>query len=157
MSVTKYYFHFSSDVVQPVPDSPTYGIFIKVSTISAVTTPAHKEKNQPCSKKVHGTFAVIYKPLFFVLKCRYSSVEMTELLGTDGPGGVGETRPCVLCEYSHAMGNSNGNLHKYWEVWSETSYYILCVAMLIAWVEISTGEHPFVPFFTTRLKGKLRA
>lgn len=43
-------------------------------------------------------------------------MDATELLGTDGPTGVGETRPCVLCEYSHAMGNSNGNLHKYWEV-----------------------------------------
>eukprot|EP00904_Undaria_pinnatifida_P009940 jgi/Undpi1/6076/HiC_scaffold_20.g08561.m1 len=46
----------------------------------------------------------------------YASVGTMELLGTDGPAGVGETRPCVLCEYSHAMGNSNGNLHKYWEV-----------------------------------------
>ncbi|KAF6153070.1 hypothetical protein GIB67_034792 [Kingdonia uniflora] len=26
-----------------------------------------------------------------------------------------ETRPLILCEYSHAMGNSNGNIHKYWE------------------------------------------
>lgn len=26
-----------------------------------------------------------------------------------------DARPVVLCEYSHAMGNSNGNLHKYWE------------------------------------------
>ncbi|WOK99094.1 hypothetical protein Cni_G07806 [Canna indica] len=26
-----------------------------------------------------------------------------------------ESRPLILCEYSHAMGNSNGNLHKYWE------------------------------------------
>ncbi|KAG9456219.1 hypothetical protein H6P81_000727 [Aristolochia fimbriata] len=26
-----------------------------------------------------------------------------------------ETRPLILCEYSHAMGNSNGNLHAYWE------------------------------------------
>ncbi|CAN0529821.1 unnamed protein product, partial [Laminaria digitata] len=46
----------------------------------------------------------------------YATVERTELLGTDGLEGVGETRPCVLCEYSHAMGNSNGNLHKYWEI-----------------------------------------
>lgn len=53
--------------------------------------------------------------MFFVLP-RYPTVKTTELLGLDGPDGVGETRPCVLCEYSHAMGNSNGNLHKYWEV-----------------------------------------
>lgn len=26
-----------------------------------------------------------------------------------------ETRPLILCEYSHSMGNSTGNLHKYWE------------------------------------------
>lgn len=24
-------------------------------------------------------------------------------------------RPIILCEYSHAMNNSNGNLHLYWE------------------------------------------
>ncbi|QDZ19643.1 beta-galactosidase [Chloropicon primus] len=26
-----------------------------------------------------------------------------------------EHRPLILCEYSHSMGNSTGNLHKYWE------------------------------------------
>ncbi|CAA0808961.1 glycoside hydrolase family 2 protein [Striga hermonthica] len=26
-----------------------------------------------------------------------------------------ELRPLILCEYSHSMGNSNGNIHKYWE------------------------------------------
>jgi beta-galactosidase len=30
-----------------------------------------------------------------------------------------EDRPVILCEYSHAMGNSNGNLHLYWkEFWN---------------------------------------
>ncbi len=27
-----------------------------------------------------------------------------------------DTRPMILCEYSHAMGNSNGNLREYWEL-----------------------------------------
>ncbi len=27
-----------------------------------------------------------------------------------------QERPLILCEYSHAMGNSNGNLWKYWDV-----------------------------------------
>ncbi|KAJ1413522.1 Immunoglobulin-like fold [Sesbania bispinosa] len=31
-----------------------------------------------------------------------------------------ETRPLILCEYSHAMGNSNGNLHIYWEAIDST-------------------------------------
>ncbi|KAG9129366.1 hypothetical protein Leryth_016643 [Lithospermum erythrorhizon] len=31
-----------------------------------------------------------------------------------------EQRPLILCEYSHAMGNSNGNLHAYWEAIDST-------------------------------------
>ncbi|VFQ61399.1 unnamed protein product [Cuscuta campestris] len=31
-----------------------------------------------------------------------------------------EYRPVILCEYSHAMGNSNGNLHEYWEAIDST-------------------------------------
>ena len=27
-----------------------------------------------------------------------------------------DSRPIILCEYSHAMGNSCGNLHKYWDL-----------------------------------------
>ena len=30
-----------------------------------------------------------------------------------------ETRPLILCEYSHAMGNSNGGLDKYWKHFRE--------------------------------------
>ena len=28
----------------------------------------------------------------------------------------GKTRPFIMCEYSHAMGNSNGNFQEYWDV-----------------------------------------
>lgn len=31
-----------------------------------------------------------------------------------------EQRPLILCEYSHAMGNSNGNIHEYWEAIDST-------------------------------------
>ncbi|KAF5729323.1 beta-galactosidase [Tripterygium wilfordii] len=31
-----------------------------------------------------------------------------------------ETRPLILCEYSHSMGNSNGNIHEYWEAIDNT-------------------------------------
>lgn len=31
-----------------------------------------------------------------------------------------ETRPLILCEYSHAMGNSSGNIHEYWEAIDNT-------------------------------------
>ena len=36
-----------------------------------------------------------------------------------GQRGVGE-RPLVMCEYSHAMGNSNGSLADYWDVITTT-------------------------------------
>jgi beta-galactosidase len=36
-----------------------------------------------------------------------------------GRGGRG-TRPLVLCEYSHAMGNSNGSLSDYWHAFETT-------------------------------------
>lgn len=29
---------------------------------------------------------------------------------------LGESRPAILCEYEHAMGNSMGNLHDYWQI-----------------------------------------
>jgi beta-galactosidase len=43
----------------------------------------------------------------------YPTPMRVEQLGTSV---LGETRPVVLCEYSHAMGNSNGNLFKYFDL-----------------------------------------
>eukprot|EP00924_Labyrinthula_sp_SR-Ha-C_P003057 snap_masked-scaffold_50-processed-gene-0.12-mRNA-1 protein AED:1.00 eAED:1.00 QI:0/0/0/0/1/1/2/0/1554 len=31
-------------------------------------------------------------------------------------------RPVVLCEYSHAMGNSSGNMHLYWKLFKSSKY-----------------------------------
>jgi len=36
-----------------------------------------------------------------------------------GRSGLG-TRPLIMCEYSHAMGNSNGSLADYWEMFEST-------------------------------------
>lgn len=44
-----------------------------------------------------------------------------------------EQRPVILCEYSHAMGNSNGNLHKYWEAIDST--YGLQGGFIWDWVD----------------------
>lgn len=47
----------------------------------------------------------------------YPNVEKTIDLGTRQD----EDRPVILCEYSHSMGNSNGNIHLYWEqFWDES-------------------------------------
>ncbi|MGH4028376.1 glycoside hydrolase family 2 TIM barrel-domain containing protein [Actinomycetota bacterium Odt1-20B] len=34
-------------------------------------------------------------------------------------GRSGKTTPYMLCEYTHAMGNSNGNLPEYWEIFEK--------------------------------------
>jgi len=41
----------------------------------------------------------------------YAKVEEVEAYGI-----LGNAKPYILCEYSHAMGNSVGNLFKYWDV-----------------------------------------
>jgi len=40
----------------------------------------------------------------------YPSVETVASYGKSG-----NTKPLILCEYAHAMGNSTGNLYKYWD------------------------------------------
>lgn len=41
----------------------------------------------------------------------YASIDFLEAYGLKK-----RTRPLILCEYTHAMGNSNGNLQDYWDV-----------------------------------------
>jgi beta-galactosidase len=41
----------------------------------------------------------------------YPSVEDVEQYGASG-----NSKPLILCEYSHAMGNSEGNIYQYWDV-----------------------------------------
>ena len=42
----------------------------------------------------------------------YVPIDAIKKYGDDGLG----TRPLIMCEYSHAMGNSNGSLADYWQV-----------------------------------------
>ena len=46
----------------------------------------------------------------------YPQIEAIRQYGADGIG----TRPLIMCEYSHAMGNSNGSLADYWQVITST-------------------------------------
>jgi beta-galactosidase len=50
-------------------------------------------------------------PIVDILGPMYPSVDrIVEMAGKPG-----ETRPVVMCEYAHSMGNSTGNLQEYWE------------------------------------------
>ncbi|MFM8310896.1 MAG: glycoside hydrolase family 2 TIM barrel-domain containing protein, partial [Ilumatobacteraceae bacterium] len=46
----------------------------------------------------------------------YPTIESIRRYGERGTGG----RPLIMCEYSHAMGNSNGSLADYWDVITST-------------------------------------
>ena len=46
----------------------------------------------------------------------YPEIDAIRAHGEAGTGG----RPLIMCEYSHAMGNSNGSLADYWEVIEST-------------------------------------
>jgi beta-galactosidase len=46
----------------------------------------------------------------------YAPIDAIQRYGASGKG----TRPLILCEYSHAMGNSNGTLADYWDVITST-------------------------------------
>ena len=44
-----------------------------------------------------------------------------------------ETRPIIMCEYSHAMGNSNGDLRDYWELFRSSPRF--CGAFVWEWCD----------------------
>lgn len=48
----------------------------------------------------------------------YPSVPTTEKIALSS----NEDRPLILCEYSHSMNNSNGNLHLYWKAFWNPRY-----------------------------------
>lgn len=48
----------------------------------------------------------------------YARVHTCERMAVEDPS---DPRPVILCEYSHAMGNSNGSLDKYWRCFRENS------------------------------------
>ena len=69
------------------------------------TRPLHYEGVQHCDRKYYGESDVVsmmYPPL--------ATIKERVL---DNPD---ETRPFVMCEYTHAMGNSCGDVDEYWEL-----------------------------------------
>ncbi|MBO5027952.1 MAG: hypothetical protein J6C79_05455 [Clostridia bacterium] len=69
--------------------------------------PVHYEGLQEANKKYY------YTPLVDMVSMMYPSVEKIEKEVLNNPK---ETRPFVLCEYTHAMGNSCGDIAEYWRL-----------------------------------------
>ena len=71
------------------------------------TRPVHYENLQQADKKYY------YTDLVDIVSMMYPSVEQIQKEVLDNPK---ETRPFVLCEYTHAMGNSCGDISAYWDL-----------------------------------------
>lgn len=71
------------------------------------TRPVHYEGLQRANKKYY------YTKVVDMVSMMYPSVEMIQKDVLDNPK---ETRPFVLCEYTHAMGNSCGDIADYWKL-----------------------------------------
>ena len=71
------------------------------------TRPVHYESVYPADKKYY------YNKDFDVVSMMYPDFERMDKEVFSNPK---ETRPYVLCEYTHAMGNSCGDISKYWEI-----------------------------------------
>ena len=52
------------------------------------------------------------QPYVDIISTMYPTLERLAEMATK----EGETRPFIMCEYAHAMGNSPGNLKEYWDV-----------------------------------------
>ncbi len=71
------------------------------------TRPIHYENVQYADKKYY------YTKMIDMVSSMYPSIEWIRENIIENPK---ETRPYVICEYSHAMGNSSGDLSDYWKV-----------------------------------------
>ena len=71
------------------------------------TRPVHYEGLQEANKKYY------YTKLVDMVSMMYPSIERIKKDVLNNPK---ETRPFVLCEYTHAMGNSCGDVAEYWKL-----------------------------------------
>jgi beta-galactosidase len=91
--------------------------------------PAHYENSTHTSGKGTGTDIIsrMY-PL---------ADDLEDIIAYWGPG-----RPMILCEYTHAMGNSNGSLEAYWDqIWSNPR-----LAGAFVWDWMDQGLRQPIPF-----------
>ncbi|PRW56286.1 Beta-galactosidase isoform A [Chlorella sorokiniana] len=70
------------------------------------------------SRPIHYEGGGSRTPATDIICPMYARVHQIERLASE----PGETRPVILCEYSHSMGNSTGNIHKYWQAFEAHPY-----------------------------------
>jgi beta-galactosidase len=85
-------------------------------------TAGHWLKETDLTRPVHYEGRCPYEPLglpsFDFISNMYASIEDIVELNRIDP-----SRPIVICEYAHSMGNSTGNFWKYWNIFDKVSDY----------------------------------
>ncbi len=80
-----------------------------------------KDPSRPIhyERAIHGDNTDIYCPMYSHINHlkEYSHLQQTEEYRNSK-----RLKPLILCEYSHAMGNSNGNLSDYWDTFRSHKY-----------------------------------
>ena len=91
-----------------------------IKNIDPQDRPVHYESQNPAYRKVLSQFDIISQ--------MYISLDdVSRLFNED------TTRPMIICEYAHAMGNGLGNLKKYWELFN--SHNRMQGAFIWDWVD----------------------
>lgn len=80
-----------------------------------------KDPSRPIhyERAIHGDNTDIYCPMYSHIN---HLKEYSLLQQTDEYRNTRKLKPLILCEYSHAMGNSNGNLSDYWDTFRKHMY-----------------------------------
>lgn len=96
---------------EPAQDSPQGEGYI------APDDPRYPKKNDHS----HRLQNPIDEPYVDIVSRMYPGLYTAGLLANQQNG---DHRPIFFCEYSHSMGNSNGNLKEFWDIWRNTKRVI---------------------------------
>ncbi|NNF53830.1 MAG: hypothetical protein HKN03_05235 [Acidimicrobiales bacterium] len=124
------------------PNNPSFDPAFEESFIARAERMALRDRNHPCviiwSLGNESDFGPHHRNMAEAVRAvdqsrlvAYHPAEHDEVVDVLGPmypsfadlemlAELPDERPIIMCEYSHAMGNSNGGLHRYWDMIYQT-------------------------------------
>ncbi len=120
------------------PNNPSFDPAFEASFIARAQRMVRRDRNHPCvivwSLGNESDFGPHHRLMAEAVRAAdqsrlvaYHPAEHDEMVDVLGPmypsfadlemlAELPDERPIIMCEYSHAMGNSNGGLHRYWDL-----------------------------------------
>lgn len=115
--------NFASVVIWSLGNESGWGknLIAAAEAVKALDSrPIHYEALWWRNEKIYGEYDYYTAPLDMVSRM-YATIDWMQ---NDYLKDVKETRPLVLCEYAHAMGNGPGSLKDYWELMESSSRFM---------------------------------